>query len=114
MQSGVIKDNHTPGIKEGRNHKKVSSFFILKKNTDCWSFKAPSFQSKVFGEKWGGRRGKTFSKVTKYGKIGVDFVISDEKVQFKSKALLEVMSCSQDYDFQCEITSIFYIPFFFI
>ncbi len=31
----------------------------------------------------------------KYGKTEVDFVISDEKMQFKSKALLEVMSCSR-------------------
>ncbi len=31
----------------------------------------------------------------KYGKAEVDFVISDEKMQFKSKTLLEVMSCSR-------------------
>jgi len=51
----VIKDNHTHGIKEGRNYKKVSSFFVLKKNRDCQYLKAMSFPSKVFGEKWGGR-----------------------------------------------------------
>jgi hypothetical protein len=49
----VIKDNHTPGIKEGRNHKKVSSFFVLENHRDCQYLKATSFPSKVFGEKWG-------------------------------------------------------------
>jgi len=43
----------------------------------------------------GGRREKEFSKVPKYRKSGVDFVISDEKVQFKSKTSLEVMICSK-------------------
>ena len=35
LQSGVIKNDYTPGIKEGRDQKKVSSLFVLKKNTDC-------------------------------------------------------------------------------
>ncbi len=39
--------------------------------------------------------GGGFSKEQKYGKTELDFVISDEKMQFKSKALLEVMSCSR-------------------
>jgi hypothetical protein len=31
----------------------------------------------------------------KYGGARIDFEISDEKMQFKSKALLEVMTCSR-------------------
>ncbi len=54
LQQGVIKNNHTHGIKEGRNHKKVSSFFVLKNHRDCQYIKAMSYPSKVFGEKWGG------------------------------------------------------------
>ena len=66
----------------------------MKNKIGCQYLKAMSFPSKVFGEKWGGG-GKEFSKGPKYRKSEVDFVISDEKMLFKSKALLEVMSCSR-------------------
>jgi len=69
--------------------------FVLKNNRDCQYLKAMSFPSKVFGVKWGGKEGKRISKGPKSMKSGVDFVISDEKMQFKSKALLEVMSSSK-------------------
>ncbi|KKL53998.1 hypothetical protein LCGC14_2269790 [marine sediment metagenome] len=43
----------------------------------------------------GGKGKKKISKGPNYRKSWVDFVISDEKIQFKSKALLEVMTCSK-------------------
>ena len=43
LQSGVIKNNHTPGIKEGRSHKKVFSFFVLENHRDCQYLKAMAF-----------------------------------------------------------------------
>ena len=43
LQQGVIKNNHTHGIKGGRNHKKVSSFFVLKNHRDCQYLKAKAF-----------------------------------------------------------------------
>jgi len=61
----------------------------------CHYLKATSFPSKVFGKKLEGKGGKRSSKGTKYRKSEVDFVISDEKMLFKSNALLDVMSCSQ-------------------
>ncbi len=63
LQSGVIKNDYTPGIKEGRDREKgLFLFFILKNNIDCQYLKATSFPSKVFGEKWGGKERKKFSK----------------------------------------------------